>query len=149
MPNTPVVPCSGAGGGPAGRPSDGEGREAGLRALTYVMLLLFGAAQGLLGTFFYGAGPLPIASVLFAVAILASCLLGGWGTQRATGGLMPAAGWLVTVFVLAMGTSGGSVLITAASAGEIFLFGGAAGATAGVIAAFTLWSKAGLARSRD
>lgn len=135
-------------GSPGGRPPVDGGREAGLRVLTYLMLVLFGAAQGLLGTFLYGVGPHPVAAVLFDLAILATCLLGGWGLRRASGGLAPAAGWLVLVFILASGTSGGSVLITESAAGEWFLFGGAAGATAGVIAAFTLWSRAGLARSR-
>ncbi len=148
MPNTPVD-RAGVSGPAGGRPPAASGREAGLRVLTYVLLVLFGAAQGLLGTFFYGVGPDPVAAVLFALAILATCLLGGWGLRAAVGGLAPAAGWLLLVFILASGTSGGSVLITASAAGEWFLFGGAACATAGVIAAFTLWSRAGLARSRD
>ncbi len=139
MPNTPVERDGALGGGP----------DSLLVVLTYVMLVLLGVVQGLLGSFFYGAGPSPVAALVFDAAILATCVLGGFGLGRASGGFAPAAGWLIVVFVLASGTSGGSVVITASAAGEWFLFGGAACATAGVIAAFTLWSRAGLARSRE
>jgi hypothetical protein len=115
---------------------------------TYVMLVLFGAAQAVVGTFFYGSGPAPYASLGFDLLILATCLLGAWGLDRPSGGLAPAAGWFVVAFLLASGTPGGSVLISATAAGEWFLFGGASAACAGVIAAFTIWSRSGLARSR-
>lgn len=117
--------------------------------VAYLLLLLFGMAQALLGTFFYGSGPAPLAALGFDVAILGSCLLGAWGMRRPVGGLAPAAGWFLTSFVLASGTSGGSVLIAATTAGKWFLFGGAASAAAGVVAAFTVWSKTALASSRQ
>jgi uncharacterized protein DUF6113 len=137
-PAKPAEPSSGEPPAPAG--------DLALTSATYVLLLLFGAAQGVLGTFYYGAGPAPLASIGFDLAILATCVLGGWGLRRASGGLAPAAGWLVATFILASGTSGGSVLITANGAGEWFLFGGAASATAGVIVAFTVWSKSAQTR---
>ena len=116
-----------------------------LTVTTYVMLVLFGMAQALLGTFFYGSGPAPLASIGFDVAILATCLLGAWGLGRVLGAVAPAVGWFIVAFILASGTAGGSVLITASSAGEWFLFGGAAGATAGLIAATTaLRSRRGM-----
>ncbi len=122
---------------------DPPGRQPGvaLTVATYVGLLVFGAMQALVGTFFYGAGPAPVASVLFDLAIFATCLLGAWGLQRPSGGLAAAAGWFIVVLILASGTSGGSVLISATAAGEWFLFGGAAGAAAGVVAAFTIWTR--------
>jgi hypothetical protein len=79
--------------------------------------------------------------VAFDAAIFATCLLGAWGTRTAIGGVAAAAGWFVAVFVLASGTSGGSVLIAAASAGEWFLFGGAVSATAGLVTGFAIWSR--------
>lgn len=118
-----------------------------LMTLIYVVLVLFGMAQALLGTFFYGSGPAPLASLGFDVAIFATCLLGSWGTGRASGAFATAAGWYLVAFILASGTKGGSVLITASLAGEIFLFGGAAAAMIGVIVAFTVWSRARLARA--
>jgi hypothetical protein len=113
----------------------------GLTTVTYLALFGFGIAQGVVGAFYYGAGPAPLAAVGFDVAILATCLLGVWGTRHALGGFTPAVGWFIATFVLASGTSGGSVIITASSAGEWFLFGGAIGAMIGVVAGFTLWAR--------
>jgi hypothetical protein len=112
------------------------------------MLVIFGAAQAVVGTFFYGSGPAPVAALGFDLLVLATCLLGAWGLDRPSGGLAPAAGWFLAAFIMASGTPGGSVLITASTAGECFLFGGAGAAVAGVVAAFTIWSRSGLARSR-
>jgi hypothetical protein len=54
---------------------------------------------------------------------------------------MPAVGWIVTSYVLAMGTPGGSVVITNTAAGKWFLYGGSVCAAAGVLVAFA-WSSA-------
>ena len=128
--------------------SRSEGRPPGLwlTVVTYLMLIVFGAVQALVGTFFYGSGPAPVASVLFDAAILGTCVLGAWGLERPAGGLAPAAGWFLVVLILASGTGGGSVLISATTAGEWFLFGGAACAAAGVIAAFMIWTRSSLLR---
>lgn len=130
---------------PSGRLGSGD---TALTALTCVMLVLFGMVQALVGTFFYGAGPAPVASICFDLAILATCLIGAWGLGRPLGGVLPAIGWFIVTFVLASATGGGSVLITANAAGEWFLFGGAACATAGLVGAMTIWSRFGLGRSR-
>ena len=107
----------------------------------YVVLLLLGVAESVIGCFQYSRGPGPVAAVAFALGILLTCLLAGWGMQTALGGLMPGAGWLATSFLLATGTQGGSVLITNTTAGEWFLFGGAACAAGGCLAAYLGWSK--------
>lgn len=112
------------------------------------MLGLVGMVQALVGAFFYGVGPAPVAAICFDLAMLATCLIGGWGLARPLGGVIPAIGWFIVAFVLASGTGGGSVLITASAAGEWFLFGGAACATAGMVAAMTIWSRLGLGRQR-
>ena len=110
----------------------------------YVMLLLFGVAQALIGCFQYSRalGSFPVAALAFDVAILLTCLLGAWGMRSGLGGLMPAVGWFVSSFVLSMGTSGGSVVITNTGAGKWFLFGGSACAAVGVLVAFAWWSAA-------
>lgn len=125
----------------SGRPGD-----TALTVVTCVMLGLFGMMQALVGAFFYGAPPMPVVAIGFDLAILATCLIGGWGLGRPLGGVIPAIGWFIVAFVLASGTSGGSVVITASAAGEWFLFGGAACATAGVVATTTIWSRFGLRR---
>lgn len=124
----------------------------GLTTITFLALFLFGCAQGLLGSFYYAAGPDPLAAIGFDAAILATGLLGAWGTSQAAGGFGPAVGWFVVTLVLASGTSAGSVIVTASSAGELFLFGGAVCALIGAIAGYTTWARrkpAGLIASSD
>jgi hypothetical protein len=117
-------------------------RGAGTIAMAaYIMLFLAGVMQAVVGAFYYSSGPAPLAALGFDVLLLATCLLAAWGMRRPAAGLMPAVGWFVAAFVLAMGTKGGSVLITNTSAGEWFLFGGAACAAAGALAAFARWSR--------
>jgi hypothetical protein len=108
----------------------------------YVMLLVLGLLLGMIGSFQYGwaLGPFPAAAVAFALGIGVVCVAAGWGMGRPLGGLMPAVGWFVASFVLAMSTSGGSVLITNTAAGQWFLFGGSICAMAGVVICFALWS---------
>jgi hypothetical protein len=113
----------------------------GLTTIIYLALFLFGAAQGLLGSFYYAVGPDPLAAIGFDVAILATCLLGAWGTGQGAGSFVPAVGWFIMTFVLASGTSAGSVIVTASTAGELFLFGGAICALIGAVAGFTAWAR--------
>jgi len=114
------------------------------------MLLLLGALLGLIGCFQYGRalGSFPVAAVGFAVLIGVTCVLGAWGMRRPLGGLMPAVGWFITSLVLAMGTPGGSVVITNTAAGKWYLFGGSACAAAGVVFGFVRWSPARTGASR-
>jgi hypothetical protein len=110
----------------------------------YGMLLLLGVAQSLVGCFQYSRalGPVPAAALAFDVVIGVTCVLGAWGMRSPLGGLMPAVGWFVSSYVLAMGTSGGSVVITNTGAGKWFLYGGSACAVAGVLVAFARSSAA-------
>lgn len=113
-----------------------EGRqEPGSRAITvlaYVVLFVLGALQGLVGSFQYGQSPAPLVAIVFVVAIFATCALGGWAMRSRIGALLPAAGWLLASLVLSTGNAQGSVIITATTAGEWYLYGGAAGSLAGV-----------------
>jgi hypothetical protein len=121
------------------RPRQRPGQLTAVAA--YVVLFLLGAAEALVGCFQYSRGPVPLVAICFALGILGTCLLAGWGMRTALGGLMPGAGWLATSLALATGTQGGSVLITNTTAGEWFLFGGAACAAGGCLAAYLGWSK--------
>ena len=112
-----------------------------ITAGAYVMLFLLGAMEGLLGSFWYDSGPVPLAALAFDALLLATSLLAAWGMRKPAGGLMPAVGWFLASFVLAMGTKGGSVVITNTSAGKWFLFGGSATAVAAAVAAFVRWSR--------
>lgn len=127
-----------------GRGAAGGTGDRLLTAATYLMLILFGAAQALLGAFFYSSGPAPAASLGFDLVLFASCLLGAWGLRRPVGAFAPAVGWFVGAFILASATAAGSVLVTASVAGETFLFGGAAAAMLGLLTAFVVASRRGI-----
>jgi hypothetical protein len=69
-------------------------------------------------------------------------VLGAAGMRTATGGVLPAVGWLIVTLVLSSAPAGGSVLIADSAAGKWFLFGGAICAAAGAVYAFARWSRA-------
>ncbi|HEY7144129.1 MAG TPA: hypothetical protein VH637_07780 [Streptosporangiaceae bacterium] len=135
-------------------PQAGQERGPGSGGLItggcYTVLFLLGLAEGVVGSFQYsrGIGAVPAAAIGFALLILLTCVLAGWGMRAAVGGLMPAVGWFAASFVLAMSTPGGSIVITNTAAGKWFLFGGAACAVAGVLISFARWSPARTGRQR-
>jgi membrane protein YdbS with pleckstrin-like domain len=104
----------------------------------YSALFLFGAVQGLIGSFQYSrtAGSVPVAALVCCAVILATCLLGAWATRSASGAVLPGIGWIITSFVLSMPVSNGSVIITSTTAGKWYLYGGTLCVAAGVVASF-------------
>ena len=111
----------------------------GQRALTiggYVVLFVLGAVQGLFGSFQYGREPAPLIAILLAVVVFVTCAGCGWGIGTFAAGLLPAVGWILVSFVLAMSRPNGSVIITATTAGECYLYGGALAAAVGSVSAF-------------
>ena len=109
----------------------------------YGMLFLFGAVQGLIGSFQYsrGFGPVPVAALVCCAVILATCVLAAWATRSASGAVLPGIGWILASFVLSMPVSNGSVIITSTTPGEWYLYGGTLSVAAAVVASFV-----GLAR---
>jgi hypothetical protein len=57
-------------------------------------------------------------------------------------GIVTAIGWIAASFALAMPKANGSVIITATSAGEWYLYGGALGAGVGAVIALFAWGRA-------
>lgn len=109
----------------------------------YLMLFVLGALEALIGTFQFSRGPSwSLVAICFALAILATCLLGSWGMRKAAGGVLPAAGWFLVSMLLGTSTSGGSVLVTNTPQGKWFLFGGAVCAASGAIISFAAWARA-------
>lgn len=109
-------------------------QEPGERLTTvavYVVLFVLGLLQGLIGSFQYSQSPVPLIAIIFAVAIFATCVFGGWGMESISGGVVPALGWFLASFVLSEGSPQGTVIITASAAGEWYLYGGALAALAG------------------
>ena len=104
----------------------------------YVALFLLGAMQGLIGCFHYShtlAG-VPVMSLAFCALILVTCVAGALGMGTALGGVLPAIGWMAASFVLTLPTAEGSVVVTNTTAGEWYLYGGAACAATGIVASF-------------
>ena len=114
------------------------GRQRALTAAGYVLLFVLGAVQGLIGSFQYAREPSPLIAIILVVVVLITCVGFGWGLGTFAAGLMPALGCILTSFVLAMSRPNGSVIITATTAGECYLYGGALAASAGCVAAFYL-----------
>jgi hypothetical protein len=112
------------------------GGQRTLTAVGYVMLFVLGAFQGLIGSFQYGQAPAPLIAIILAVIIFATCAACGWGIGTFGAGLLPAVGWILASFILAMQRPNGSVIITATAAGEWYLYGGALGCAAGSVTAF-------------
>jgi hypothetical protein len=125
-------------GTPQGQP---EPAQRAWTAAGYVVLFVLGAVQGLIGSFQYSRGPVPLLAIILAAAVFATCLLSGWATRTLGGGLLPAVGWFVATFVLSMPRGNGSVIIANTAAGKWYLYGGSLAAVAGVAAAFVLWAR--------
>ena len=104
--------------------------------MTYVLLFLLGAVEGLIGCFLFSnsVGSFPLAALGFGALILVTCLLGAAGMGSGFGGLVPAVGWLAASFVLTLPTAAGSVIVTNTPAGKWYLYGGAVCAAVGAAA---------------
>jgi hypothetical protein len=119
-----------------------ERRQRAFIAVIYLVLLLLGVMQGLIGSFQYGQSPVPLVAIVLDVAIFATCVLSGWGTRSFAGALIPAVGWIIASFALSMPSAHGSVIITNTTAGKWYLYGGALAAAAGATTAFVAWARA-------
>jgi len=109
--------------------------EAFITGGAYAMLFLAGLAIGVISSFEYSRavlGSVPVAALACCVAIFLGCALGGWAMRRVAGALLPAIGWFVASFGLAMPNTGGSVIIANTSAGEWYLYGGSVSALLGI-----------------
>jgi hypothetical protein len=108
-------------------------RTVGL-AGAYLLLFLLGVLEGLIGSFQFprSLGSVPVAALGLSLLILLTCLLCGRGMGTALGAIVPAVGWLVASLVLALPTSGGSVIVTNSTAGTLYLYGGTVCASVGV-----------------
>jgi hypothetical protein len=134
-----------AGQSSPGNPAGGHQgpRRRGHAAALYATLFVLGAAEGLVGSFQYGQSPAPVVAIVLVGAILATCVFGGWGSGTATGAVAVAAGWVLSSFLLSMGTHQGSVIITNTAAGKWYLYGGALAACAGVPGSVIARARAG------
>jgi hypothetical protein len=119
----------------------GTSPRALITGLGYLALFVLGAAQGLIGSFQYTRGPAPLVAILLILILFATCVLAGWGLRTYSAGILPALGWIIASFILAMPRPNGSVIIEASSAGEWYLYGGALAAAAGAVVSFLTWIR--------
>jgi hypothetical protein len=105
-------------------------------AAGYLMLFVLGILEGLIGSFQYAQPPAPLIAIVLALVIFATCAACGWGIGTFAAGLMPALGWILASFIIAMPRPNGSVVITATAAGEWYLYGGALACLVGSLTAF-------------
>ena len=126
-----------------------RGAQAFVAGGAYALLFLLGALEGLVGCFQFSraVGSFPLAALVLAVAIGVTCVLGAAGMGSAAGALAPALGWFVVSVVLSLPTSGGSVIITGTTAGEVYLYGGSLCAAGGVVVAFVRRARTGPPRA--
>jgi hypothetical protein len=120
----------------------GTSPRALMTGLGYLALFVLGVVQGLIGSFQYGRSPAPLIAILLILILFATCVLAGWGLRTYGAGILPALGWLIASFILAMPRPNGSVVIEASSAGEWYLYGGALTAAAGAAVSFFTWIRA-------
>ncbi len=112
------------------------GRHGALMAAGYLMPFVLGILEGLIGSFQYAQPPAPLIAIVLALVIFATCAACGWGIGTFAAGLMPALGWILASFIIAMPRPNGSVVITATAAGEWYLYGGALACLVGSLTAF-------------
>ena len=114
-------------------PGGNAGRRI-LSAAVYVVIFVLGAVQGLVGSFQYSQSPEPLVAIGLDIVILATCVLAGWGMKSFGATLAAGGGWLIASFIMAMGTHGGSIIITNTAAGEWYLYGGTLAVLVGSLA---------------
>ena len=116
----------------------------------YLVLFVLGLLEGGIGSFQYGQSPAPLIAVVLALVVLVTCAGCGWGFGSVAASLVPAVGWIVAAFVLASARPNGSVIITATTAGECYLYGGALACIVGVLGVVLARALfASLGRARD
>jgi hypothetical protein len=119
----------------------GTSRRTLITGLGYLALFVLGVVEGLIGSLQYNQSPVPLIAIVLIVILFATCVLAGWGMRTYAAGILPALGWIIASFVLAMPKPNGSVIIEANAAGEWYLYGGALAAAAGAAVSFFTWMR--------
>jgi hypothetical protein len=129
---------------------DRKGTHWLVTGAVYIVLLVLGGFEGLIGSFQYShvVGSVPLVALACCAVLLATCLLAAWAMRSVSGALVLAVGWLIASFLMAMPVPSGSLVITGTSPGEWYLYGGTISALLGVGFSFGGWVRGAGARAR-
>jgi Family of unknown function (DUF6113) len=119
----------------------GTSPRALMTGIGYLALFVLGAVQGVIGSFQYASSPAPLIAIVLVLILFATCVLAGWGLRTYSATILPALGWVIASFILAMPRPNGSVVIEASAAGEWYLYGGALAAAAAAVTSFYSWIR--------
>ena len=108
--------------------------EAFVTGGAYGVLAVGGAVIGLLGSFYHATptGLIPVFAIAFALLNLVAFRLAGWAMGTRLGAVVPALAWLLVVIFLSSKRPEGDLVISASTAGYVFLLGGSLGAVLAV-----------------
>lgn len=113
----------------------GPRTEAFITGCAYGALLLVGLALGLVESFTYSLsiGFVPVAALSWSLFNFGGALLAGYGMGSKLGAAVPAAAWLVVLFMLLPIRPEGDAVIANTLAGYAYIFGGTFAALAGIM----------------
>jgi hypothetical protein len=108
--------------------------EAFVTGGAYGVLVVAGAAVGLLGSFFHAVdvGPIPLFAIAFALLNLGAFRLAGWAMGTRLGAAAPALAWLLVVIFMSSKRPEGDLVISGSAAGYVYLLGGSVAAALAV-----------------
>jgi hypothetical protein len=137
-PSPTSAPESAATGRPAepATPADGvpTRAEAFVTGGAYGVLTVGGAVLGVAGSFYQNVtvGRVPLFAIVFALVNLGAFRLAGWAMGTRLGAVVPAAGWLLVVFLMSSRRPEGDLVVTGGAAGYVYLLGGAVAAVVAI-----------------
>ncbi|MGV9376807.1 DUF6113 family protein [Nonomuraea sp. NPDC003707] len=101
--------------------------ESALGGAAYGMLFVLGVVMGVVGGFTHAVrqmGPVPIAAVVWVLALFAVCLGAGKLMRGKLGAFMAAVGWLLVTMPFTLKLSAGDLVIADGPPGYVYLYGG-------------------------
>jgi len=101
--------------------------ESALGGAAYGMLFVLGVVMGVVGGFTHPVwqiGPIPVAAVVWVLALFGVCLGAGKLMRTRLGVVATAGGWLLVTLPFTLELGSGDLVIAQGAAGYIYLYGG-------------------------
>ncbi|MFI7707065.1 DUF6113 family protein [Nonomuraea sp. NPDC049480] len=118
--------------------------ESALGGAAYGMLFVLGVVIGVVGGFTHPdpawqVGPVPVAAVIWVLALFAVCLGAGKLMRARLGTVVTAVGWLLVTMPFTLELGAGDLVIAQGAPGYVYLYGG----LAALVAAYLLAPSSG------